>query len=72
MMNYRSTVDIDDNDVISGMLYDGSRALSAWYMNTQDKQIRAGLIALGWTPPEGRDGACQAAPDGRTDGGVKS
>jgi hypothetical protein len=28
-----------------------SRDVSVWRVNTLDAQVRAGLIALGWTPP---------------------
>lgn len=27
--------------------------ISRWVFHTQDEQIRAALIALGWTPPAG-------------------
>lgn len=28
-----------------------SRDVSRWMIDTRDAQVRAGLIALGWTPP---------------------
>lgn len=29
-----------------------ARDVSRWMIDTRDAQVRAGLIALGWTPPQ--------------------
>lgn len=33
-----------------------SRDVSRWMIDTRDAQVRAGLIALGWTPPLDQEG----------------
>ena len=40
------------NEQIEIHLRNATSEISRWVVDTREKQIRAALIALGWTPPD--------------------
>lgn len=56
-LTLKSSVAIKDACVIvdqqvNDPLRDMAGHMSRWMIDTRDAQVRAGLIALGWTPPQ--------------------
>ncbi len=55
-IKYRTEISDRDGIITLQMTQDIggiTRKLAAWSINTMDKQVRAALVALGWTPPPG-------------------